>query len=111
MHKRPISANSNAAVASIDQQDAFQFKKFIGKKKRSHSSVSIPVLSVLVVLAGILLLRSSLFNKPGIDLSPLSEEEKVAVFMEWFRAGGGNVSDKIAIETFPGMGRVCGGER
>ncbi|KAF1790330.1 hypothetical protein GQ600_7712 [Phytophthora cactorum] len=41
--------------------------------------------------------------KPFTD--QLSEDEKVSVFLGWFRAAGGNVSNKIAIETFPGMGR------
>ncbi|KAG7383361.1 hypothetical protein PHYPSEUDO_003741 [Phytophthora pseudosyringae] len=111
MRKRPSASGSAAAsVSSIDQHDAVQLKKHasIGKKKRSErgrSSVSIPVWNLFILLAGVLLLRSSWFNGADVAIDSVSEEENVAVFMDWFRAAGGNVSGKIAIETFAEMGR------
>lgn len=110
MHKRLSAAGTNAAVSSIDKQGAVQLKKFasIDKKKRSkpsRSSVSIPVLSLFILLAGVLLLRTSWFNASDVKTELLSEDRKVAAFMDWFRAAGGNVSDKIAIQTFSEMGR------
>ncbi|GMF41374.1 unnamed protein product [Phytophthora fragariaefolia] len=93
----------STAVSSIDQQDANQRKRkteFI-VKKRSKSNVSrasVAFWGLVAVLTGVLLLCF-----PGT--SPLAEEDEVAAFMNWFRAAGGNVSSKIAIQTFTGMGR------
>ncbi|KAG6590840.1 Histone-lysine N-methyltransferase setd3 [Phytophthora cinnamomi] len=106
MRKRS-SAAAAAAVASIDQKDATQLKGSarIGRKKekrplRSVSRANAVFWGLVTLLAGVLLLRSPMFK--GF---PLTEEEKVAKFVDWFLAAGGNVSNKIAIQTFPGMGR------
>jgi hypothetical protein len=102
MRKRP-----SAAVSSTDRHDAVHLANVASacKKKRqknSTTSVAIPVLSLVILLAGVLLLW---FNGTAITVHSLSEEDELAVFLDWFRAAGGNVSDKIAVQTFPGMGR------
>ncbi|KAL4172418.1 hypothetical protein KRP22_007582 [Phytophthora ramorum] len=110
MRKRPSSTAANASVAAIDKKDAAQLKKnaLIDKKmlsKTGKSSVLLSISSLLILLAGLLLLRSPLFNASNIVVHSLSEEEKVAEFVDWFQAAGGTVSEKISIETFPEMGR------
>uniref|UniRef100_H3H7Y2 Uncharacterized protein n=1 Tax=Phytophthora ramorum TaxID=164328 RepID=H3H7Y2_PHYRM len=110
MRKRPSSIAANASVAAIDKKDAAQLKKnaLIDKKmlsKTGKSSVLLSISSLLILLAGLLLLRSPLFNASNIVVHSLSEEEKVAEFVDWFQAAGGTVSEKISIETFPEMGR------
>ncbi|KAK1944515.1 hypothetical protein P3T76_004427 [Phytophthora citrophthora] len=105
MRRRP---SAQSAVSSIDDATSLKENISAGKRKRlrgsSRSSVFIPVLSLFILLTGVLLLRFSSFSSAG-DGTYLSEKEKVAVFMDWFRSAGGSVSDKIAIETFPEMGR------
>ncbi|KAL3660568.1 hypothetical protein V7S43_014323 [Phytophthora oleae] len=100
MRKRP---SAQSAVSSIDDTSQLKRNAFTGKTKRSRSSrssVSIPVLSLFILLTGVLLLW---FKSAGNAL--LSEKEQVAAFMDWFNTAGGSISDKIAIKTFPGMGR------
>ncbi|KAE9101480.1 hypothetical protein PF010_g14439 [Phytophthora fragariae] len=101
---RRYSSIADAAVSSTDHEDAAHLKKnaSIGKRKRSVRSFSranAVFWGLVMLLVGVLLRCFPMFN------SPLTEEQKVAVFMDWFRAAGGNVSSKIAIQTFPGMGR------
>ncbi|KAG3152176.1 hypothetical protein PC128_g22835 [Phytophthora cactorum] len=102
---RKQQSTNNTAVAAIDQHGPVQLntKASIGKKKKT--SVSIPALSLFIVMAGVLMMRITWFNGSNLITDQLSEDEKVSVFLGWFRAAGGNVSNKIAIETFPGMGR------
>ncbi|EGZ19126.1 hypothetical protein PHYSODRAFT_491676 [Phytophthora sojae] len=94
MRKRPTAAA--AAVSSIDRE-AVSLKK----KKRDGRGISRANLAFwgLVVLLAAILLRSPVFTHAP------TEDEKVAAFMDWFHAAGGNTSSKIKIQTFPGMGR------
>ncbi|KAG1688442.1 hypothetical protein DVH05_003647 [Phytophthora capsici] len=104
MRRRP---SAQSAVSSVDDATPLKRTAFVTKKKRlrsNRSSVFIPVLSLFILLTGVLLLRFSWFSSAGNDTSS-SEKEKVAVFMDWFHSAGGTVSDKIAIEVFPEMGR------
>ncbi|GMF15662.1 unnamed protein product [Phytophthora lilii] len=105
MRKRP--STSGASVCSIQATPHIQ-NASVGQKKRLksvNSSVFIAFWSVLVTVAAFLVFHSSIFNGSGVAVGSVTEEQKVALFVDWFSAAGGNVSSKIVIATFPGMGR------
>ncbi|KAF4046928.1 Rubisco LSMT substrate-binding [Phytophthora infestans] len=104
MRKRPNKYNT--AVTAVSHNDVAQPNKNTssGQSKQANNTSSISIFAFILIV-GALLTQTSRFANLNAVPDQLSEQEKVAAFVNWFRAEGGNVSDKIAINKFPEMGR------